>query len=313
MPVVQQMADTAICFLREQGICFPASYPMPELRLSMERRTKLYGIYNKRNVLTELKRLMSSFSKEAELFEDEDGFYAAMSFMSRLELFLSGSNSAASSLKIWLQLEEEFDLLESMLSKMLRQSSNLGVRLKLWEQLVRLYAKVHQLEIKQQLSGVFSSEGRIVIYMNNIEAICMEQGLEMESYLQSVLVHEYTHACHYGDFMKQQKSCADSFSLEKSMLRWSGAYFSISKTSCVKESLARYMQAVWCRANSPQLTERLFIEAYGEYVISPNWPYAGAQVLLLAESSAGLELFHRVWQASLLDWEQAYSLLKPGT
>lgn len=277
--------------------------------MSLERRTKLYGHYNKRNVISEIKRLSDSYRAASAEKQQSD----ELCFLKGLESFLSENDARKSSALIWIQLTRDFSLLKAKASDMDRKCRSNDPDAKLWHQLAGIYNKVQQLEIRQQLSGVFSSEGRIVLYMNNIEAICKDEDLEMDEYLQSVLVHEYTHACHYGAFMEwQQKFTSKKFSLEKSMLRWSGAHFSISKTSCVKETLARYMQAVWCRENSADLSDRLFSDDYGEYVIAPNWPYAGAQMLLNLSKQEAEPLFNRIWQTSLIDWEQAYKLLSPN-
>lgn len=306
-PLVEQMSERAICFLREQGIVFPAAYPMPELRLSLEKRTKLYGHYNKRNIISELKRLCGSFEKGTTHCGTEKQQCEELHFLKKLESFLSGNTAEESGIQVWRRLNGEFSLLNELsLDMEQRCLGNNTLR----RRFVGLFNKVQQIEIKQNLSGVFSSEGRIVLYMNNIEAICRDKGLNMNEYLQSVLVHEYAHACHYGAFMEHLlKGNPANFSLEKSMLRWSGAYFSVSKTSCVKETLARYMQAVWCRDYSPDLSHRLFVDDYGEYVIAPNWPYAGAQMLLSLSRQEAEPLFYRIWQNSLTDWEQAYDLL----
>lgn len=305
VPIVEQMADTALCFLKGHGISFPDAYPLPELRLSLERRTKLYGIYNKRNVLAELRRVQNNIS----ITVSNDLCRRLDRFLHNLQLFLEGASSAASGFSIWQALKSEYKILEDSFNEQGSTGCE-GTGAKFWQQIRGLYTKVNQLEIRQELSGVFSSEGRIVIYMNNIDAICQSQNLPLKFYLQSVLVHEYTHACHYADFMRQQNiSDAEGFSLEKSLLRWSGANFGVSRASCVKESLARYMQAIWCREQDIDLANRLFADAYGEYVIQPNWPYAGAQELLLLEQEAGLKLFQNIWKASLTEWEQAYELL----
>ena len=310
VPLMEHMSEKAICFLREQGIVFPAAYPMPELQWSLEKRTKLYGHYNKRNIISELKRLCDSFEDASVCFWTEKQHGEVICFLEKLGAFLSGYTAEESGIQVWRQLNREFYLLNEQVVYTEQQCTGNGGNTKLWRRLVGLFDKVQQIEIKQQLSGVFSSEGRIVLYMNNIETMCKDKGWNMNEYLQSVLVHEYTHACHYGAFMEHQLKCNSvNFSLEKSMLRWSGAYFSVNKTSCVKETLARYMQVVWCRYYSPDLSERLFVDDYGEYVIVPNWPYAGAQMLLSLPRREAEPLFYRIWQKSLNDWKRAYELL----
>lgn len=179
VPLVQKLADTAIGFLADQGLRFPENYPMPELRLSLERRVKVHGIYNKHNVLAELRRLQHSFIK-ADIAAYHKSLLKA--FLEKLALFLDGRSIDASGIKVWLQIEHDYYLLE----KEINVIADLSFKSRLWQQLVRLLAKVKELEIKQQLSGVFSSEGRITLYMNNIEAICYKQGLDMKAYLQSV-------------------------------------------------------------------------------------------------------------------------------
>ena len=298
VPLVQKLADTAIGFLAEQGLRFPENYPMPELRLSLERRVKVHGIYNKHNVLAELRRLQHSFIK-ADIAAYHKSLLKA--FLEKLALFLDGRIIDASGIKVWLQIEHDYYLLE----KEINVIADLSFKSRLWQQLVRLLAKVKELEIKQQLSGVFSSEGRITLYMNNIEAICYKQGLDMKAYLQSVLVHEYTHACHYAAFMEARLTA----SADKALLCWSGVYLGKGKVAVVKESLARYLQVLWCQINEPKLSIQFITGDYGEYVIQPNWPYAGAQGIVALPRHEARLLFCTIWQASIMDWEQAYELL----
>lgn len=303
VPLVQKLADTAIGFLADQGLRFPENYPMPELRLSLERRVKVHGIYNKHNVLAELRRLQHSFIK-ADIAAYHKSLLKA--FLEKLALFLDGRSIDASGIKVWLQIEHDYYLLE----KEINVIADLSFKSRLWQQLVRLLAKVKELEIKQQLSGVFSSEGRITLYMNNIEAICYKQGLDMKAYLQSVLVHEYTHACHYAAFMEARLTAsADKAFLDKALLCWSGVYLGKGKVAVVKESLARYLQVLWCQINEPKLSIQLTTGDYGEYVIQPNWPYAGAQGIVALPRHEARLLFCTIWQASIMDWEQAYELL----
>lgn len=307
VPVVQKMADVAIGFLQAQGVVCSPGWSEPELRLSPERRIKIHGIYNKRNTVSELQRLLNSLGTEADRAEQKHDYKELAGFLQRLSLFLSDAGVEQCGAEAWKDLQREFAALEQCLPRVLSQTANLTVRLKLWQQLVRLFAKVQQLEIKQELSGVFSSEGRIVLYMNNIEAICKKMEMPMEPYLQSVLVHEYAHCCHYAAFMEAQS--AEHLAMDKAMLRWSGAYFSRRRVSAVKESLARYMQVLWCRENAPELALFLEAEPRGEYVICPNWPYAGARLLLKADRDEAKSLFASIWQSSLHTWEQAYSML----
>lgn len=307
VPLVRELADEAVCFLQAQGIVHPESWSEPELRLSLEKRTKLYGIYNKRNVAAELERLLVQYKR----FDGKQEYRECGSFLEKLANFLAAKGTGPSGFEAWKNLQEDFSKLERLFTRNIADMDDWGMKLQLWQKLVRLYAKVQQLEIKQQLSGVFNSEGRVVIYMNNIEAICQKLRIALEPYLQSVLVHEYAHACHYAAFMDAQ-SFQEPLAAEKALLRWSGAYFSRSRVTVVKESLARYMQISWCRENVPKLAEMLTSEQMSEFVIYPNWPYAGAQILLEAESSIGKALFIRVFKTSLCDWEQAYDILSGG-
>lgn len=312
VPMVQEMADIAIEFLAERGLCFSADYQMPELSLSLEKRIKVHGIYNKHNVLAELRRLQRSFAADWASVSDKEALQAAAEFLTKLALFLEGAHTEDSGLHVWLQLKQSFEKLEVCFSVKATEP-DMTIRLKLWQQLVRLFAKIQQLEIKQHLSGVFSSEGKITLYMNNIETICHERGFDMKAYLQSVLIHEYVHACHYAVFMdKKISDCGDKFSIEDAMLHWSGAYCGKKKAVAVKEGLARYVQILWCQIHEPVLAGSLRAREYGEYVIYPNWPYVGAQALLCLPLSEADELFYKLWKMSLIDWQPVYELLSQG-
>lgn len=127
--------------------------------------------------------------------------------------------------------------------------------------------------------GEYDSKSDIItLYINNIANGARLNNNEYE-FLYSVLAHEAFHALH----MKQTADCFEN-GIHRSVREYfSGeglTSYSADRVKTIKESFAKYFELEWARRSGFKSYYDENSKFEGHCSAYPNWPYAGAKVIL---------------------------------
>lgn len=179
--------------------------------------------------------------------------------------------------------------------------------------------KLQQLKCTQLVHGEFRTSGQVVLYTRALQQECAHYGWDYVAYRQSVLVHEYTHALHFAAILARFGACSSDVQTAayKDALRyWYGGRTQAAQARTVKETLAEFSRYEWCCENGQDvLAQDLVQSLVGARAFYPSYPYAGVRPLCALYKREPLQAaaaFAKLWQVSLVDWQQAYKLLQQG-
>lgn len=179
--------------------------------------------------------------------------------------------------------------------------------------------KCEQLKFKALVHGEFNEAGKIILYPQAIARECVEHGWNYSAYYTSVLVHERVHVLHHKAVLQKYGAMGEavqSAAYKKAQVYWFGAGANPACVRTVKETLAEFVRYVWCKEQGEQkLADAVPKALTGPRAFYPNYPYAGVRNLCdlyERDSDIALRAWEKLWQVSLISWQEAYKLLSLG-
>ena len=177
--------------------------------------------------------------------------------------------------------------------------------------------KLRQLKCTQLVHGRFAPGRGITLCTAAIAADAVANSWDYAAYYDSVLVHEYAHALHFAHILARfgaSSSDVTSTAYQSALRYWYGGRTQALQARTVKEALAEFARYLWCCENGQQTLAQAVTQALtGARAHYPSYPYAGVRSLCAlhaADAQQSLERYAALHAASLLSWQQAYTLLK---
>lgn len=294
--ILQNMPRVLVFVSGVLGVPIGDEFIRPQVLFSKQVRRQSFGRYHVDNVLREIERVRQLASMHGRV----SSAYA----VGKMGAFLR-------SLEHFLKVAGNFDEW-SRLSAMAVEMEGIALQEPLVGRVCGIYRKCQQLLLDKPVQAVFTSDNRIIFYEEGIKKICAEMNIRMEDYLLLILVHELAHALHFNYVMDEHRAAAVAatpMQYGDALGYWAGEGCKLAQVRTVKEALARYVQYCWACNNLPAAKSAMELEHAGAGVIYPNWPYAGASMLLEMDADEAGDKVRSLLRLSAVSWASAYNLL----